>query len=86
MTAGDIILRDGRLWRVGLLNSCRMRLDPLEGHAVTLTTPGGDTRTFQAYGRSENIAPSAEYPLATAEDVARVARRVARLEKHGGPS
>jgi hypothetical protein len=63
-----------------------MRLDPLEGHDVTIVAPSGATRTFQAYGRSENIAPSAEYPMATAEDVARVARRVARLEKHGGPS
>ena len=78
---GDIIVRHGHLWRVGLVNDCRMRLDPLEGRDVTIYDDDGHAKaTFQSYGASLNVAPSAEYPMASPEDRARVTTRLARLE------
>ena len=77
---GDIIIRDGRLWRVGLVNACRMRLDPLEGRDVTICDEDGTVRaSFQSYGTSLNVAPSTEYPIAPPAELARVTQRLARL-------
>lgn len=53
---GGLVRYEGRVWRVGLISDCRMRLDPLTGFAVASPSSG---RAFQRYGSSVNVAPHA---------------------------
>lgn len=53
---GNLVRYEGRIWRVGLVSDCRMRLDPLTGFAVASPSSG---RAFQRYGSSVNVAPRA---------------------------
>ncbi len=78
---GAVVEYDGRVWRVGLVNECRARLDPVTG-TVTQANPVSG-RTFMSYGGSVNITPTAthlkEVDLATLDTFA--IRRLMRLQE-----
>lgn len=57
LAVGNIVRTDGKLWRVGLVNASRARLDPISGSMVTMSNPVSG-RTFQVYGASINISPN----------------------------
>ena len=49
---GKLVRYEDRVWRVGLVNPSRARLDPVSGHVVCSPVNG---RSFQSYGGSINI-------------------------------
>ena len=54
---------DGRLYRVGLLNECRARLDPIFRTRRTITDRLHDkTVTIQAMPPSLNVSPNTMFP------------------------
>lgn len=57
LVEGAVVQSGGRAYRVGMVNSCRARLDPLEG-IITQADPSSG-RTFLSYGSSINVAPTA---------------------------
>jgi len=52
LTQGSIVIYADKLWRVGLVNESRARLDPVSGNIHKLLT-----ETFLTYGTSVNISP-----------------------------
>lgn len=54
---GAVVEYDSRIWRVGLMNPMRCRLDPVTGALVTMSDPSSG-RSFQSYGNSHSISPS----------------------------
>lgn len=58
----DTVVRyESRLWRVGLVNTSRARLDPLTAN-VTMASPVSG-RSFRSYGPSVSISPTAASPV-----------------------
>lgn len=57
LVVGTVVKSGGRLWRIGLVNLSRARLDPLTGIAVVADPSSG--RSFQSYGGSINISSTA---------------------------
>ena len=55
---GQIVSYAGRRWVVGLVNSCRARLDPLSGITKTINVGTRDEKTFNSYGSLVSIAPT----------------------------
>ena len=66
LVEGAIVEHDGRLWRVGLVNQSRARLDPLAGEAVLLATG----RSFTSYGGSINVGPTSTLKTVGLDDPA----------------
>lgn len=56
MAEGEIVETDGRIWRVGLVNSCRARLDPITDVLINNPVTGSVDRS---YGSSINVSPQA---------------------------
>lgn len=57
LAVGNVVSHDSRLWRVGLVNTSRARLDPLSGSVVIADPTSG--RSFNSYGSSVNVSPNA---------------------------
>jgi hypothetical protein len=81
---GAVYEYEGRLWRCGLVNDCRARLDPMSAATVSHV---GSGRTFQSYGSSINIGPKSylkevDPETLTDEQIARFARLVEREEQN----
>lgn len=55
LKVGEVVKTDGRLWRVGLVNTSRARLDPLTGSIVRCDPMSG--RSFSSYGDPINVSP-----------------------------
>jgi len=55
LVVGTIVDYENRLWRVGLVNPSRARLDPITGTVVTPSPASG--RCFTSYGNSANVSP-----------------------------
>lgn len=56
LKVGELVRDGGRIWRVGLVNPSRARLDPVSGVATVSPVSG---RTFESFGGSVNVAPAA---------------------------
>jgi ribosomal protein S27AE len=79
----SIVEYDHRLWRVGLVNDCRARLDPITGTSVRPDPASG--RCFTTYGDSVNIAPSSMIPVVSETDLDdEAARRLHNLRSRQG--
>lgn len=61
LQVGQIVQYESRIWRVGLVNPSRARLDPVSGTTHELLTA-----KFTSYGASVNISPTS--PLDVLED------------------
>lgn len=77
LTEGSIVEYEGRHWRVGLVNECRARLDPLDGRAVTVKPNGdeGHVRQFTTYGPSVNVSPHSLLSAVDDSELGSTARR-----------
>ncbi len=54
---GQLVRYEGRIWRVGLVNYSRARLDPLSAETRTLNLPTG-TKQVNKHGDPVNIGPT----------------------------
>lgn len=61
---GMTVRVDGRRWRVGLVNSCRARLDPLDKTRRTITDRFGKSVDIEALGGSLNVSANADVEAA----------------------
>lgn len=78
---GAVIGYENRIWRVGLVNECRARLDPVTGIVTTVDAASG--RSINSYGGSINISPTSshlkEVNIMSLDDAA--LRRLCRLQE-----
>lgn len=58
LSVGQIVKHEDKLWRVGLVNDSRARLDPISGNLHQLLTA-----TFTTYGGSVNVSPDSFLPI-----------------------
>lgn len=66
-SVGRVVSYDGRIWRVGLVNTTRARLDPLTGRVVMADPTSG--RTFSSFGDSVNVSPTSYVDEVNVEDL-----------------
>lgn len=74
LTVGNIVVYEQRLWRVGLVNDSRCRLDPVSGSAQTVHGV-----EFTAYGTSCNVSPGS--PLQVVAQTELTAEQHQRAQK-----
>ncbi len=75
LVEGQIVEYEDRLWRVGLVNQSRARLDPITGKQAVV---GG--HAFTSYGDSVNVGPRSVLPVIDPSELTTTAQgRLARL-------
>lgn len=57
LIVGRVYKSGGRLWRCGLVNFTRARLDPISAVTISHVNSG---KPFSSYGQSANVSPNAE--------------------------
>lgn len=60
LRVGQIVRSRDRLWRVGLVNLSRARIDPISGYASISVGTG---RAFTSYGTSDSIGPESQVEI-----------------------
>lgn len=75
LAVGDLVIAYDRVWRIGLLNECRARLDPITGGVIKGDPSSG--RFWQTIGDSISISPTS--CLDSAEDYEFTPREMERL-------
>lgn len=76
---GQIVTYESRLWRVGLINESRARLDPIQGSTRTIMETGA---SFTTYGVSCNVSPTS--PLTMVSDSTLTTEEQRRAQKLAG--
>jgi len=74
LQVGAIVRHDNRLWRVGLVNQSRARLDPVQGTIHKLLSA-----EFMSYGASVNVSPGSPLEEVTDKQLSQAEHR--RAEK-----
>lgn len=64
---GSIVKYENKVWRVGLVNESRARLDPLTGTVVQISAASG--RSFTGLPSSVNIGPTSMLPTVSPWDL-----------------
>lgn len=60
---GDIILLQGKLWRVTMVNASRAVIEPLERVRKKITRPNGEDVEFEARQNVVSISAASDVPI-----------------------
>lgn len=83
LKVGQLCRYDGRIWRIGLVNTSRARLDPVSGFSVT--SPVSGKGSFLTYGTSVNVSPNSTVEVIEEEALSDAElRRLMHLEERDG--
>lgn len=84
---GQLLRYDNLVWRVGMVNDCRARLDPLSTRVTVMV--GDEEQVSRSHGKSVNIAPNSMELDEVSEDdltVEELGRLIRLLEQEDDPA
>lgn len=77
---GSLYRYENRIWRCGLVNISRARLDPVSG--FTVVSPVSGRGSFLTYGSSVNVSPNSVIPEVSEDELNDVElKRLMRIEE-----